>query len=338
MVKGLRSTAVKFTIFALVSAMSFLLIYNTMQDRVSGDLVGYRAMFSNVSGLRVGDNVRVAGVQVGKVTSVEVDGRDAMVGFTLKKAQPLLTTTRLVMRYQNLLGQRYIALEQDGQRGPTVKAGSTVGLDHTDPGFDLTALLNGFRPLFRVLQPADVNRLATTLVQTLQGEGGTIDQLFQQTTRLTNFLADRDQVFDQVLRNLTPVLHDLAGQGTEIRTTVDQLTSLMTGLARQRVTIGDSISEIARLINQTSDFLVQARAPSIALVRSLRNTAGMFAANLEAVKGAIQGFPQILGALGRLTSYQNAGNVYICKLRFSYQGAGIDIPPTDGPYSKVCGG
>ena len=72
-------------------------------------------------------------------------------------------------------------------------------LDRTDPGFDLTELLNGFRPLFEVLRPADVNQLASSLVQVLQGEGGTVEQLLQQTTQLTTYVADRDAVIGEVL-------------------------------------------------------------------------------------------------------------------------------------------
>ncbi len=89
-------------------------------------------------------------------------------------------------------------------------------LERTSPGFDLTELLNGFRPLFEVLQPADVNKLATSMVKVLQGEGGTVEILLQQTTELTNFVADRDDVYDDVLTNLTPVLDDLAGQGDRV--------------------------------------------------------------------------------------------------------------------------
>ncbi len=96
----------------------------------------------------------------------------------------------------------------------------------TDPGFDLTALLNGFRPLFEVLQPADVNRLATSMVQVLQGEGGTVEQLLQQTTELTGFLADRDDLYGQVVDNLVPVLDNLSGQDAQITATIRELKAL----------------------------------------------------------------------------------------------------------------
>ena len=149
------------------------------------------------------------------------------------------------MRYQNLLGQRYLALVQTGKRGAELDDGATVPLDRTDPGFDLTELLNGFRPLFEVLRPGDVNQLASSLVQVLQGEGGTVEQLLQQTTQLTTYVADRDAVIGEVLTNLTPVLEHLQGRGTEIESTVLELRRLMEGLAKDRTAIGASIDGVA---------------------------------------------------------------------------------------------
>jgi len=340
MVKGLKATIVKFTIFSIISLLAFGLIYNTMQDRVDGKLLKYNAVFTDVSGLRKGDNIRVAGVQVGKVEGIEVDGRQARVEFTLKESQPLLDTTELVMRFQNLLGQRYLSLVQGPKQGARLPEGATVPITRTDPGFDLTELLNGFRPLFDVLKPEDVNTLSRTIIQVLQGEGGTVEELLQQTTQLTNFLADRDSIFGEVVTNLTPVLRNLAGQGDAINTTVAELTRLMNGLAKERQTIGASIEQISALISQTSDFFVDAKVPSVQLVRALRLTAGMFAANLDVLKLTIQSFPKLVAALGRITSYQNAANVVVCELDLKIGGANVQIPPNaqNLPTSEVCGG
>ena len=89
-----------------------MLLVNTMSNGLGGDSRSFDAMFADVSGLRVGDDVKVAGVRVGRVESIEVDGDAARVSFELADDQPLLDTTKIVMRYQNLLGQRYLALVQ----------------------------------------------------------------------------------------------------------------------------------------------------------------------------------------------------------------------------------
>ena len=86
----------------------------------------------------------------------------------------------------------------------------------TDPGFDLTALLNGFEPLFATLEPEQINQLSSSIIAVMQGQGGTIESLLTETSTLTNHLADKDAVLGQVLDNLVPVLHDLASRGDEL--------------------------------------------------------------------------------------------------------------------------
>jgi phospholipid/cholesterol/gamma-HCH transport system substrate-binding protein len=337
MIAGFRWIVVKFAAFVLVSALLAVVLVNTMLHGVSGDTRGYHADFIDVAGLRVGDDVRVAGVRVGRVRSIEVGHGGAEVGFEMAADQPLLATTKIVMRYQNLLGQRYLALVQGAERGPRLPAGATVPVSRTSPGFDLTALLNGFRPLFETLRPADVNALATSLVKVLQGEGGTVESLLEQTGRLTNTLADRDRVFGEVLDNLTPVLTDLAGRGSELRDTVRELEGLMTGLARDRKSIGASLDGMSQLIGSTADLLQQARVPTVRAVKRFLAVMNLFLASKPQFVAAIGSFGETLAALGRASSYENAVNIYLCSTIVEFGGAKANLNGSgNGPWSEVC--
>lgn len=335
---GLRLIAAKFAAFALASALLMILLVNTMQNGVSGDTVEYTAEFADVSGLRVGDDVKAAGVRVGKVDAIEVTDEGADVTVTVLEDQPLLDSTRLVMRYQNLLGQRYIGLVQGPERGSAIEDGARIPVALTDPGFDLTGLLNGFRPLFRVLQPADVNTLATSLVKVLQGEGGTVEQLLRQTGQLTNFLADRDDVIGQVMTNLKPVLDNLAGQGDELSSTIRELRALMTGLARDRKSIGASIDGVSRLVGATSSLLKEVKVPLVRTTDRLVTVADMFARSRKNLERAIPAFGEIFESLGRATSYESALNVYVCSLSIAIgaDSKGINPAGNNGPWRQVC--
>ncbi|WP_418059292.1 MCE family protein [Pimelobacter simplex] len=335
---GLRTIAFKFAAFAVASGLMLLLLVNTMQNGVSGDTRDYTAEFADVNGLRTGDDVKAAGVRVGQVTSIEATDDGAEIGIELVEGQPLLDSTKLVMRYQNLLGQRYIALVQGAQRGPELKDGATVPLAQTDPGFDLTGLLNGFRPLFRVLQPGDVNTLAGSLIKVLQGEGGTVEQLLSQTGQLSNFLADRDEVIGQVMTNLKPVLDNLAGQGDELTQTVQELRALMTGLAKDRKSIGASIDGVSRLVGATSSLLKEVKVPLVRTTDRLVTVADMLERSRSSLTAAVPAFATVFESLGRATSYENALNVYVCSLSIALtkNGAGINPVGNNGPWSAVC--
>jgi phospholipid/cholesterol/gamma-HCH transport system substrate-binding protein len=334
-----RSVHLKVIAFFTVSAVLLLLLANTMADRVDGEAREYHAKFADVSGLRAGDDVRVAGVQVGKITRIEVDsatGDTARVSFTLRDGQPLLSNTTLVMRYQNLLGQRYLSLVQPEQRGQVVPEGTTVPLDRTSPGFDLTALLNGFRPLFDVLQPDDVNRLADSVIKVLQGEGGTVEDLLDQTAQLTTYLADRDELVGAVFDNLTPVLVDLAGQGDELRDTTRKLTAFMSGLARERKTFGKTVEEIADVVDTTEEFLSDVRAPLEADVEKAEDLLQMYAAEEPRFARSIDGFGSLMGTLARVLSYRNALTFYFCDLDLDFGIFVLRTTTLPGTHSEVC--
>jgi phospholipid/cholesterol/gamma-HCH transport system substrate-binding protein len=242
-----------------------------------------------------------------------------------------------VMRYQNLLGQRYLSLVP-GTGGKPLAAGATVPQSRTSPGFDLTELLNGFRPLFETLQPGDVNKLATSIIQVLQGEGGTVEQLLQQTTQLTNFMADRDAVFGRVLHSLVPVLTDIAGQGDELTSTVHELQLLMTGLAKDRVSIGKSISGLSNLITSTSDLLAQMREPLTVDSHRFRQVAQTLDSEKSLLSAALNAFGTSFGALGRASSYRNAENVYLCTMWLDLGVTQVNLSgkQSGGPWTEAC--
>ena len=342
---GIRVVAAKVAAFAFAAVLLLILLVNTMANGVSGDKNEFEAEFSDVSGLRVGDDVKAAGVRVGQVTGIEATEDGAMVDFVLVDEQKIYDTTKIIMRYQNLLGQRYLQLRQEGARGKELEDGATIGLFvevngqqrwRTSPGFDLTELLNGFRPLFEILHPADVNQLATSMIKVLQGEGGTVEGLLRQTADLTGFFADRDEVIDDVMTNLTPVLENLAGQGGELRATVVELKKLMTGLARDRRAIGGSIDGISGLVGATSALLRDAKAPLTRTTDRLADVAAMFQESRGDLEDSLEAFGTIFESLGRAGSYENALNVYACSFAIALGDQLVYPAGKSGPWSENC--
>jgi phospholipid/cholesterol/gamma-HCH transport system substrate-binding protein len=336
--RGVRLVVLKFGVFVAVSLLLLWTLLNTMLHGVDAPTTTYHALFTDVSGLRVGDDVKIAGVRVGRVQGISVHGDDAEVDLQVQSSQPVLSNSRLTMRYQNLVGQRYVAIDQPATRGTQLTPGATIPAGQTSPGFDLTELLNGFRPLFEVLKPDDVNTLATSIVEVLQGEGGTVDSLLQQTASLTTFVASRDQVIGEVLTRLTPVLQDFAAHDSQLKSSIVSLEQLMTGLARDRTSIGGSIDAISKLIDSTTGLVDAVRKPLVGTVTQLRASAGMVAANRDTLSGALAGFQQAIGALGRGTSYENALNIYLCSLAVGVGDSGPTINPagSNPPRSAVC--
>lgn len=172
---GARQTAaplIKFSLFAVVTVLATALLAATIVNISFTPEHRYSAVFSDVTGLEEGDDIRVAGVRVGEVEGIRIKDRTlAEVTFTVTEDRPLLAGTGAVIRYRNLVGQRYVALTEGAGNGTRLRPGATIPLARTQPALDLNALLNGFKPLFAALSPKDVNQAGHRDHQDAPGRG-----------------------------------------------------------------------------------------------------------------------------------------------------------------------
>jgi phospholipid/cholesterol/gamma-HCH transport system substrate-binding protein len=306
---------IKGLIFVLVTGLATAVLAVSISNTNVGDTIGYAARFTDVTSLNPGDDVRIRGVRVGQVDSLSVvDHNLALVHFSVNKAQALPADVTATIKYRNMVGQRYIALDRGEKLSANLlKPDSEIALGRTHPALDLTDLFNGFKPLFQALSPKDVNDLSGEIVQVLQGEGGTVDSLLRHTGSLTSTLADRDQVIGQVIDNLNSVLGNINNQGDALSTLVSTLQQLVSGLAGDRTAIGGAVEGLADLTNATAGLLQQARQPlndSITGLGVLASTLVDGSADLEQFLVAT---PEKFDALGRSASYGSWLNFYLCE-------------------------
>ncbi|MFL6239339.1 MAG: MCE family protein [Actinomycetes bacterium] len=254
------SAGVRFIVFAVVTILATTLLAVTIGNYSFTTTRGYHAEFVDAVNLIHGDEVRMAGVRVGSISGVKlVDGDKAMVSFNVDKKVPVTTTTRAIIRYRNLIGQRYLALVDGPSDGSPLPAGATIPLQRTQPALNLNELFNGFQPLLTALSPADVNKLSYELIQVLQGEGPAVDALFQQVASLTTTLADRDQLIGSVIDNLDAVLGPLHARDQNLSALIGNLQRMISGFAEDRNAIGDSLTSIDRVSNSTAQLLDRGR-------------------------------------------------------------------------------
>jgi phospholipid/cholesterol/gamma-HCH transport system substrate-binding protein len=305
---------IKSLIFIAVTAtLTAILGISIAHTGVSGT-TGYQAVFSDVTGLTVGDDVDIAGVRVGDVTSISVYRRNlALVGFAVQAGRQLPVSVTVTIRYLNLVGQRYVELGQGaGPPGSALKPGATIPLAQTTPALDLTALFNGFQPLFQALSPTDVNQLASEIIQTFQGESPDIGALVLTIGSLTTALATKDQVIDEVIGNLNSVLKTITSRGNELAGLITTLQQLVSGLAADRQSIGSAISAVSSLNSATAGLLQVGRQPLSDDITQLGQLAGNLAANSGTVNTFLRNLPLKMADIARLASYGSWLNFYLC--------------------------
>lgn len=310
----MRAPLLKFLAFAAVTAVLTAFLAQTLGSLGFGGTV-YRAQFTDVAAVLPGDDVRIAGVKVGQVKKIRLvkhsTGNVAELDFTVDDGVALTQGVKAKIRYRNLVGQRYIAL-QEGPTSAPLKPGGLIPLAQTTPALDLTALFNGFRPLFVGLTPDDVNRFAYEIIQVLQGERGTMADLLRRTASLTTTLADRDEVIGRVITNLSTVLTTLGERDEQLSQTILALQQLISGLSSDRAAIGEALTGIGDLASATSSLLGEAR-PSLAADINLLNTlAGTLNRNAETIDSTLNRLPGRLNALTGTASSGSWFNFFLC--------------------------
>jgi phospholipid/cholesterol/gamma-HCH transport system substrate-binding protein len=307
----MKAAALKLAIFAAITLALTGALAQTLGSLGFGG-TAYRAHFTDVTGVLPGDDVRISGVKVGQVKSVRLVGKGlAELEFTVDDAIALPTSTRVKIRYRNLVGQRYVAL-YEGPTAGTLAKGGLIPLAQTSPALDLTALFNGFRPLFAGLEADGVNRFAYEIIQVLQGERGTMADLLRRTASLTTTLADRDEAIARVVSNLGAVLATLGDRDRELSQTIKVLQELVSGLAADREAIGSALSGIGDLAAATSDLLADARPSLKADIGLLGTLAGTLNRNAEVIDGTLQRLPGRLDALTGVASSGSWFNFFLC--------------------------
>ncbi|HZC41804.1 MAG TPA: MlaD family protein [Streptosporangiaceae bacterium] len=324
----MRPLLIKFFALLAVTALMATVLVVLFDNLQFQPRRSYRALFTDVSGLGPGDDVRAAGVKVGRVDSLALQpSNQVLVTFTASDAVPVTRATTLTVRYKDIVGGRYLEINQPTGPGSPLRASAVIPASRTQPALSLDALFNGFRPLLAGLQPAQINQLSAELITVLQGEGGTIDGLLASIGSLTSALANRDQVIGQVIGNLNRVLGTVRRHDSHLSELVVQLQRLVSGLAADRGPIGNSLGRIAGVSGTLAGLLSSARPDISGDVTQVDRLSSVLNANARDLNGLLQALPRRYQLVNREGAYGSFFNFYLCGFQLRFTG------PTGAPVS-----
>lgn len=318
----ITGTAIKLGAFSLV-----LLLFTAVIVVVFGQMrfdrtTGYSAIFSNSSGLRPGQFVRASGVEVGKVKDVKLieGGSKARVDFDVERSLELFEESTASVRYLNLIGDRYLELKR-GDSDRRMPSGGTIPVERTEPALDLDALIGGFRPLFRALDPEKVNTIAQSIITVFQGQGGTINDILDQTASLTSTLADRDQAIGEVIRNLNTVLDTTVRHQEQFDETLVNFERLITGLKNRADPIASSVADISDAAGTVADLLTDNRPVLQDTVGYLDAVQQPLVDQKDQLNDILVRLPDALKIIGRAGGvYGDFFNFYLCDISLKLNG------------------
>jgi phospholipid/cholesterol/gamma-HCH transport system substrate-binding protein len=311
---ALRPTLVKFGSFAVVMTALTACLFFIFGQYQTGSTTDYSAVFADASRLETGQSVRVAGMRVGTVSGVKLQSdKSVLVTFDADPNVRLTTGSRAAVRYLNLVGDRYLELIE-GPYGTPLPPGSVIPKERTESALDLDLLLGGLKPVIRGLNPQDVNALSASLIQILQGQGGTLQSLLSNTSGFTTALADHRQTIQAVIDNLRTLLATLTKEGDKFSGTIDKLEKLVTGLAAEKDPIGAAIESLSEGTASVAGLLAEARAPLAGTVDELARLAPNLDNQKDRIDASLAKAPENYHKLIRTGSYGSFFNYYICEL------------------------
>jgi virulence factor Mce-like protein len=274
--------AVGLTTFALLAVAAF----NADSLPLIGDGETYSAAFSEAGGLKPGDEVRIAGVKVGKVKEVDLDGDHVKVTFKIKGDPEFGTATGAAIRVKTILGAKYLALRPKGPG--QLRPGSEIPLSRTVPAYDV---VQAFSDLTTTTEEVDTERLATaldTISTTFQDSPAEVRASIKGLSKISRTVASRDKALRGLLDHANGVTGVLAERSDDFSALVKDGDKLFKEINKRRTAIHNLLKSSAALGIQLSGLVEDNRKEIGPALKGLKRVVEMLERNQSSLDRSVK--------------------------------------------------
>ena len=240
--------------------------------------------------------------------------------FDVNERYQLYTSTRALVRYQNLVGDRYLEIASGPGDLRKLPTGGTIARPNTQPALDLDALLGGLRPVLKGLDGNKVNEVSNAVIELLQGQGGALNNLLTSTGAFTSDLAARDQLIGDVITNLNVVLLTFGTRDKQFSDGLDKLSQLVGALSDRKTDIAKDVAYINAATGSVADLLTQARQPIKDTVVQTDRFSGQIESDHNYFDDLVRTLPDVYQTLSRQGLYGDYFGFYICDVIIKLNG------------------
>jgi phospholipid/cholesterol/gamma-HCH transport system substrate-binding protein len=264
-----RNKTVIGSVGLLVILLLIVIAFSADKLPIIGGGTVYKAEFSEAAGLRPTDEVRVAGVKVGKVTGVDLAGDRVLVHFRVKNAD-FGKTTRADIRIKTVLGRKFLMLTPDG--AGQLSANDVIPLARTSSPYDVSEAFQGLAHTVDQVDTKQLERSFQTLADTFRDTPDDVRASLTGLSRLSRTIASRDQQLQVLLQRSSTVTKVLSERDQDLTAFMSDSSLILQELRRRRAAINELLTTTTQLSEQL-----------IALVRENRATLGPALAKLHNV-------------------------------------------------------
>ncbi len=270
--------------------VALVLVAFRLDDLASLTATTYRAAFRDASGLAPGNEVRVAGVRVGKVTGVELAQEPApYVRVTFRIEEDGLrfgTDTAASIRIKTVLGQKYLAIEPKGPG--RLRENAQIPLDRTASPFDVVQAVTGLAGTIDAIDTAQLATAFSTVAEAFTDTPASVRTSLDGLSRLSKTVADRDAELRELLGRARSVTAVLAGRDEEFRRLVADGGLLLAEVSRRRDAIHELLVGTNTLSEQLTGLVADNRAQLQPALAELRATVAILQRNRTNLERTIQ--------------------------------------------------
>ena len=295
----------------IVMVLGFIVALNADDLPIIGAGTTYTADFTEAGGLKPDDEVRIAGVKVGKVTDVALDGAQVKVSFKVKGAW-LGDKTSAVIKIKTLLGQKYLALDPVG--GKTLEPGTTIPKERTLAPYDV---LDAFRDLSSTVDQIDTQQLAKsfdTISQTLAGTPDEVKGALSGLSQLSDTIAKRDGQLAQLLANTKTISQTLADRDAELTKLLNDGNELLDEISQREQAISTLLTGAQQLSVQLQGLVNDNNAQLGPVLKSLDQLTAMLQRNQDSLAAGIARFAPYIRVFTNTVGNGHWFDNYICGL------------------------
>ncbi|MDP7723687.1 MlaD family protein [Mycobacterium sp. TY814] len=263
----------------------------------------YTAEFLQAASLRPGNPITVAGIPVGEITSMKLNGDHVEAGLKIRDNVALGRDSRASIKVTTILGSRYLAVQPDG---PGSLPRGTFDVTHTEVPYDLQAALQDATTTF---EQVDSDRFAQSLAvlgKQLEGLPAVVPQAMANIDSLSSIIAQRRDQLGQLLRSTEQVTNTLRRQQSSIGNVVNQAQDLLGQFVARRAVIHAMMRSMTSLVDTLHQIVVNDRSGVEGLLKDMREFTDMMAKHDDLLRDLLQITPIFMREAANLTGDANA--------------------------------
>jgi phospholipid/cholesterol/gamma-HCH transport system substrate-binding protein len=258
--------------------------------------VRYQALFEDAGGLATGNDVTISGIKVGSVSGVSLEGRNAVVTFTLDGTVSLGLDTTAHVRTGTLLGERVLTLESTGDG--TMHPNDVIPVSRTASPYSLTEAVSELTTNTAGTDTGTLNQSLDTLSETLDELAPQLGPTFDGLTQLSQAINDRDDSLGALLKDGAEVTKILSDRSQQVNTLILNANDLVAVLSERRRAIVELLVHTSALSKQLSGVIHDNEQRLAPTLDKLNAVTAILEKNRDNIAKALPGLAKFETTLG----------------------------------------